>query len=78
MHRRYRRPSTGHTRFDDYIGITARFDSDGSCGHAIRKGDAIGWTRRTRETQCADCWRRWSVENAEADAIERGYMQSCL
>ena len=78
MQRRYRTRSTGSARFDDYMGITARFDSDGSCGHAIRKSDAIGWSRRTRETQCADCWRRWSVENTEADAIERGYMPTCL
>lgn len=36
--------------------IVARFDSVGTCGHAISKGDRIGWQRTIRETRCADCW----------------------
>ena len=61
-------------RFNDYREITARFDSTGACGHPIRKGDRIGWARRTRETRCTACWDTWCAENAEADAIESGYM----
>ncbi len=61
-------------RFNDYREITARFDSTGTCGHPIRKGDRIGWAMRFRETHCTACWDRWCAENAEADAIESGYM----
>ena len=39
-----------------FRGIAARFDSDGSCGHPIAQGDAIGYDRTTRRTQCAACW----------------------
>jgi hypothetical protein len=72
-----RRYSTGPARFSDYFEITARFDSTGSCGHAIHKGDRIGWARRNRETQCPECWTRWVAENAEADAMERGTFGTC-
>jgi hypothetical protein len=65
-------------RFPYYRGILARFDSVGSCGHDIRKGDRIGWNPRVRKTQCAACWRAWLGENAEADAIEAGNMPNCL
>lgn len=58
-------------RFNDYRAIQTRFNSTGTCGHAIRKGDSIGWAPRTRETQCADCWSRWVSENAEAERYER-------
>ncbi len=74
--RRYRRYG-GHAgtgaRFDDYGEIEARFDSLGTCGHEIKRGQRIGYARRTRETQCPDCWAKWCAENAEADAIESGY-----
>lgn len=74
----YNVASGGKARFNEYRDIDARFDSPGTCGHAIRKGDRIGWARRTRETQCAECWAKWRAENADADAIERGYMPTCL
>lgn len=57
-------------RFNDYRVITARFASTASCGHPVKKGAEIAWAPRTKETQCADCWRRWSAENAEADLYE--------
>ena len=63
-------------RFNDYREIQAKFNSTGTCGHTIRKGDTIGWARKRRvsETQCTDCWVKWVDENREADAIEAGYM----
>lgn len=60
-------------RFDDYREIEARFDSTGTCGHKIKRGQRIGYAPRFRKTQCAACWARWVAENAEADAIEAGY-----
>jgi hypothetical protein len=63
-------------RFDNYRDITARFDSTGNCGHPIKKGDRIGYSKR-HGCKCADCWSKWSAENAEADAMERGYLPSC-
>ncbi len=78
--KRYRRSysSCGAPRFDDYREIEARFDSTGTCGHDIRKGQRIGYCRRGRPSyvQCPACWERWKAENAEADALEGGYM-SC-
>jgi hypothetical protein len=65
-------------RFPYYREIAARFDSTGSCGHEIRKGERIGWNPRVKKTQCAACWAQWTAENAEADAIERGYVGNCL
>ncbi len=55
-----------------YREIDARFASEGTCGHAIGNGDRIGWHAGLKKTQCADCWRRWVAENAEAEAMERG------
>lgn len=68
-------------RFNDYREFISKYESTADCGHAIKKGDVIGWSpRRGRwdksKTQCADCWSRWKAENAEADAIEAGYMNS--
>ena len=73
--RRYRRSygASGTPRFTDYREIEARFDSMGSCGHAIKQGERIGYAPRHRQTQCAACWARWCAENAEADALEAGY-----
>lgn len=56
-------------RFDNYREITAKFDSLGKCGHQIKRGDRIGY-HRTHGCQCADCWARWSAENAEAAQYE--------
>ena len=64
-------------RFDKYTEIAARFDSTGSCGHAIKRGDRIGWNKRAHKTQCAACWARWCAENHEADIIESGYGPEC-
>ncbi len=71
MYGRYRN-SRNADRFDNYRDLSARFASTGTCGHAIAKGDAIGWHPDLKKTQCADCWRRWCAENAEAEAMERG------
>ncbi len=69
-------PNRNSNRFQNYREITAKFDSVGKCGHAIKKGDVIGYHRQ-HGTQCPDCWQRWKAENAEADAIESGYMPCC-
>ena len=67
-------------RFDYYSAIVARFDSVASCGHGIKKGELIGYNpsirdiRGQKKTQCASCWAKWVSENAEAEAIERGYL----
>ncbi len=60
--------------FYNYAEISARFASTGTCGHAIAKGDVIGWYPSLKKTQCASCWQHWVAENAEAKAMERGYM----
>lgn len=70
---RINRQLKGANRFDNYREITAKFNSTGTCGHAIKKGDRIGWNR-THGTHCANCWAKWSAENREADAVEAGYM----
>ena len=60
-------------RFNDHREIAARFDSVGSCGHDIKKGDTIGYARRGRDvhTNCPACWSAWVAENQEADMYER-------
>lgn len=60
-------------RFDNYGTITARFDSIGSCGHPITKGETIGYNPRAKKAVCPDCWRRWQAENEAAEADERFY-----
>jgi len=60
-------------RFDNYREIEARFASTGTCGHAIGKGERIGWHPRLKKTYCPTCWHKWCAENAEAEAIERGW-----
>ncbi len=69
---RYGRSFSREVRFHDYRTITARFDSQGTCGHAIQKGDQIGYARHggKSHTSCPDCWAKWSSENAEADRYE--------
>lgn len=66
-------------RFNDYREIEARYDGEGCRGartgpHPVHQGDRIGYARRGRRSLvvCADCWRRWSDENAEADRYEAG------
>lgn len=56
-------------RFDNYREITARYPSTGACGHNIKPGDLIGWHSR-HGACCADCWRQWSADNANAAAYE--------
>ena len=70
MYRSYRRRGSDD-RFYNYREIEARFASEGTCGHAISKGDRIGWHRGLKKTQCTACWGRWCAENAEADMMER-------
>ncbi len=65
----WRRRMHTANRFDNYSEIEARFDSEGKCGHKIRKGDRIGY-HRVHGAQCSDCWRRWVAENQEADMLE--------
>ncbi len=72
MYRRSYPDSRSADRFYNYREIDARFASTGSCGHAISKGDRIGWHPALKKTQCAACWSRWVAENAEADMLERG------
>ena len=57
-------------RFDNYSESSARVDSTGNCGHAITKGQVIGYNR-THGCKCAACWAKWSQENVEADMDER-------
>lgn len=66
--RNYRRPNAD--RFKHYRGIEAKFDSTGTCGHPITKGDNIGYNGGNSTTRCAECWRRWYEENAEAARME--------
>ena len=42
-----------------------------SCGHAVKKGDQIGYARK--HVQCAECWRKWVSENAYCDILEARY-----
>jgi len=63
--------------FSNYREIEARFNSTGTCGHEIHKGDRIGWHPKLKKTQCADCWARWVDENAETDIQEREYERIC-
>ena len=72
MYRRYYGNNRSADRFDNYREIDARFASTGTCGHAIAKGDRIGWHPILKKTQCTACWQRWCAENAEADVLERG------
>lgn len=60
-------------RFNDYRELRAKRADTASCGHTIKVGDVIGWAPRSKRTSCADCWRKWAHENAEADMMERGY-----
>ena len=70
MYRSYRNSGCAD-RFYDYREIEARFNSTGSCGHEIAKGDRIGWHPGLKKTYCTACWVRWCDENAEADRLER-------
>lgn len=60
-------------RFDDYKAIDAKFDSTGTCGHSIAKGDRIGYNSGNGTTSCKECWRKWSVENQEASDYENRF-----
>ena len=54
-------------RFNDYREVVARFATVGTrCHHEIRPGDRIGYAPRSKHWICADCWRAWAHENAEA------------
>lgn len=58
-------------RFNDYRPIKAKRNDTGTCTHPIKSGDFIGWNPRNKHTQCAQCWDRWTRENAAADFDER-------
>lgn len=65
----YRSRMASADRFDNYAEITARYDSQGTCGHPIKAGDRIGYNRK-HGTRCAGCWHTWAAENAEARMFE--------
>lgn len=74
------RQLTTANRFDNYREITAKFNTPAEktqCGHPIRKGDLIGWSKR-HGVFCQACWEKWSAENKEAEAIEAGFMPNVL
>jgi hypothetical protein len=48
--------------------ITAKFNSLGTCGHTIRKGDRIGWDKASSRTACTGCLTR---DDVAADDSER-------
>ena len=60
--------------FAFYRSTVARTPAQASCGHDIKPGDTIGHNPRVRRTKCANCWRTWQQENAEADAYEFGLL----
>ena len=62
------------SRFSFYRSIVARFAGTTHCGHAMKPGDVVGHNRYLHRTKCADCWRAWQQENAEADAYESGLL----
>ncbi len=66
----YRYPRNAD-RFSNYREITARRADTGACGHAIKPDDVIGWHSARKIARCAECWRKWAAENADADAYER-------
>ncbi len=57
--------------FNNYRELKAKRAEPATCGHPVRIGDVIGWNPRTKRTQCAGCWLKWSVENREAADAER-------
>ena len=62
-------------RFATFFPISAKYAQVGSCGHHIKGGDRIGYSRPTNrfggiETCCARCWAKWEDENAEAARLE--------
>ena len=75
-YRRINRQLKTADRFDNYREISAKFNSTGTCGHQIKKGDQIGYNRN-HGCRCASCWSTWKAENREADMVERGEM-SCV
>lgn len=64
--------------FNQYRELVAKFDSAGTCGHPIARGDVIGFSRLGRwsspQTQCAQCWDAWkrSVASDDFDAAQMG------
>lgn len=66
-------------RFNNYREITAKRATpatESACGHAIARGDRIGWNRGLRRVRCRDCWTAWVNENQEAQMIEDGLTPS--
>lgn len=59
--------------FDNYRTIQAKFASQGACGHAIAKGDRIGYNPLLKRVRCASCWRRWEDENLESSLHEQRF-----
>jgi len=65
-------------RFDNYRELTAKYPGTcNQCKGKVKKGDRVGWNKRYGVV-CPTCWNKWVAENAEADAIEAGYMPQCL
>ena len=59
--------------FNSYRTIIAKRADVATCTHQVKVNDRIGWNRFTKATKCAECWRVWEQENAEATAMESGY-----
>jgi len=63
--------------FSDCIEIKAKFATQGACGHAIRKGDRIGWSRSPKYTYCADCWAGRHDDQEQAEPFELQHTYCC-
>lgn len=53
--------------------IQAKFDSTGTCGHPIKKGDRIGWDKYKRLTICKECTEQHERDTAAADFDQMVY-----
>lgn len=65
-----RRAMKREDRFDNYRERRANVAGHGACGHAVAKGDVIGWNHR-HGVRCTKCWTAWVAENRAADEDER-------
>lgn len=57
--------------YENYREIVAKFPSVGICGHAIAKGDRIGWRPTSKKTVCSSCWTEW-IEKDDCESAD-GY-----
>ena len=72
--RRYHRERKSSDLFENYRECLARRAEpaeETACGHAVARGDLIGWNPTAKRAQCRACWARWTMENARADFDEQ-------